>query len=203
MKSMQAVRLIRQSFISSIKTGSPWDSEPQAAEYPHLVINDGLVCLTLPSPTCTCTQMICPCRASQRAAWICPTVVCLQSRTNSAVGFRFKSSGDLDWKLDIFSSKMYVLSIYTVHTRADYFRHVLFILISCIQGKKKKGTAHSPSLLLFSFLCVDVYREKNLAFIGFCTCYLSCITMPHFVWYNCIDCDSASVYILHSQAPGD
>lgn len=30
---MQAVRLIHQSFISSIKTGSPWDSGLQAEEY--------------------------------------------------------------------------------------------------------------------------------------------------------------------------
>lgn len=37
---MQAIRLIHQSFISSIKTGSPWDSDPQAARYPHLVIKD-------------------------------------------------------------------------------------------------------------------------------------------------------------------
>lgn len=57
---MKAIRLIHQSFISPIKTGSPWDTDPQAAEYPHVVIKDGLACLTLSSATCTCTQMITP-----------------------------------------------------------------------------------------------------------------------------------------------
>ena len=59
-KSMQAIKLIHQSFISSIKTGSPWDSDPQTAEYPHLVIKDRLACLTLSSATCPCTQMTTP-----------------------------------------------------------------------------------------------------------------------------------------------
>jgi len=57
---MQALRLIHQSFIRSIKTGNPWDFKPQAAEYPHLVIKDGLACLTLSSATRTHTQMLSP-----------------------------------------------------------------------------------------------------------------------------------------------
>lgn len=55
---MQAVRLIHQSFISSIKTGSPWDSGLQGEEYPHLGIKDGHACITLSSATCTHTEMI-------------------------------------------------------------------------------------------------------------------------------------------------
>lgn len=175
---MKAIRLIHQSFISPIKTGSPWDTDPQAAECPHVVIKDGLACLTLSSATCTCTQMITPWHG-QPESRLNPTVVCLQPCSNLALGFRLKNSGDLEWWLDIYSSKTYMLSICTICTRADYFRHMLFILISCIQLKKKKkkdlqvesrggggiliglsGGKVQPSLSLF--LCVDVYREEIL-----------------------------------------
>lgn len=54
---MQAIRLIYQSFIRSIKTGNLWDSDLQAEEYPHLGIKDGHACLTLSSATCTHTKM--------------------------------------------------------------------------------------------------------------------------------------------------
>lgn len=54
-KSMQAVRLIHQSFISSIKTGSLWDPGLQAEEYPCLGIKDGHACLPLSSAICTHT----------------------------------------------------------------------------------------------------------------------------------------------------
>lgn len=57
---MQAIRLVHQSFISSIKTGSPWDSEPQAAQYLYLVMKDGLACLTLSSATRARTLMVTP-----------------------------------------------------------------------------------------------------------------------------------------------
>lgn len=63
------------------------------------------------------------------------------------------------------------------------------------------GSSILPSILLF--LCVDVYKEilHSQVFVpGTC---------PVLQWHtlsgrkNYIDCDSAFVYIAHSQAPGD
>lgn len=128
-KSMQTIRRIHQSFISSIKTGSPWDSVPQAGEYPHLVIKDGLAGLTLSSATCTCTQMRTR-QHSQPASRLnlshSGLLTAMQQFSSRVQIKEFRRSY-------IYSSKVQTLSICTVYTRADQFGYMLFILISCIQ----------------------------------------------------------------------
>lgn len=131
-KTMQAIRPIHQSFISSIKTGSPWDSDLWAAEYLHSMIKAGIAWLPLSSAACLRTQVITTmCGQPESSLNLCHSalLMAMQHRSTRAQN---NKSGDLNWLLYTYSSLKHILFIYTVYTIIDYFRQMLFILFLCI-----------------------------------------------------------------------
>lgn len=122
---MQAIRLIHQSFISSIKTGSPWDSDLQAEEWPHREIKDGHACLTLSSATCAHTSMLSPqhCQTESRLnlshSGLLPAMQQFSSRVQIK---KLRRSGMV--VVHYSSENTYMLPICAAYTRPVYFRDV-------------------------------------------------------------------------------
>lgn len=128
-KSMQAIRPIHQSFISPIKTGSPWDSDLWAAEYLHSMIKAGIAWLPLSSAACLRTQVVTTTRGQPESSVNLSHSALLTAMQQRSTRAQNNKSGDLNWLLYTYSSLKHILIIYTVYTIIDYFRQILFVCL--------------------------------------------------------------------------
>lgn len=128
-KSMQAIRPIHQSFISPIKTGSPWDSDLWAAEYLHSMIKAGIAWLPLSSAACLRTQVVTTTCGQPESSVNLSHSALLTAMQQRSTRAQNNKSGDLNWLLYTYSSLKHILIIYTVYTIIDYFRQILFVCL--------------------------------------------------------------------------